>query len=216
MPRRIRRTLTTLAVASVATLGGATGVALAHGHGHGRGHHGNGSGTPMYGTGNGGGGKHGRHGDRLANCTLTGDQLLTAQTSPMLAALQDRLDAKVAAGRITQAQADAKFAKVQMRVSLKTLVHNAKIAPLLTLLGMTQADLQTAHQAGQSLRDIIASKGVTSDQVRQALADGRAAAKAALAAACPATTTPKTPTTTTPTTTTPTTTTTGTTTAPAQ
>jgi len=159
--------LAVLAVAGVATLSGVTGVALGHG-GH---------------------GDRGRHGDQrhraAAVCKLAGDQLLTTANSRALAAKKTRLDAAVAAGRITQEQADARFARFQLQVSLRKVVRDAQIAPLLKLLGMTEEELKDAAEAGDSLRDIVEEKGITRDQLRQALRDGRKAARAALAAACP-------------------------------
>lgn len=157
--------LAVLAVAGVATLSGVTGIALGHGGGH------------------------GHHGDKRANkaavCNLSGTQLLTTETSPALAARKARLDAAVAAGRIDQATADKRFARAQLKVSLRKIVRDAQIAPLLTLLGMTQQELRDAAEAGDSLRDIVEEKGITRDQLRQALRDGRKAARAALRTACP-------------------------------
>lgn len=158
--------LAILAVAGVTALGGVTGVALGHG---GKGHRGH----------------HGAKVVKKATCSLTATQLLTADTSPALARLKTRLDARVAAERITQERADARFAAAQLKLSLRKVVRDAQIAPLLTLIGMTEDQLREANKAGDSLRDIIEAKGITRDQLRQALRDGRKAGRAALAAACP-------------------------------
>jgi len=158
--------LAVLAVAGVATLSGVTGVALGHG-------------------GHGDRGRHAEKRSAVARCQLTDAQLLTTANSPVLAAKKTRLDAAVAAGRITQAQADKRFSRLQLQVSLRKVVRDAQIAPLLKLIGMTEQELKDAVEAGDSLREIIEEKGVTRDQLRQALRDGRKAARAALAAACP-------------------------------
>lgn len=165
--------LAILAVAGVATLSGVTGVALGHGgHGGDRGDRGD-------------RGHHGTKVSKKATCSLTATQLLTTANSPALAAKKTRLDAAVAAGRITQVQADARFTRFQLQVSLRKVVRDAQIAPLLQLLGMTEQELKDAAEAGDSLRDIVEEKGITRDQLRQALKDGRKAARQALRTACP-------------------------------
>ncbi|MCB0873559.1 MAG: hypothetical protein KDC36_09305 [Thermoleophilia bacterium] len=147
-----------LAIAGLTVLGGASGAFASPG--------GNGKGL------------------RVGQCTLSADQLQTADTSPRLEQLQTRLDARVAAGKMTQEKADAKFAEAQQRVSLQELLREARRAPVLELLGMTEDELKTARQEGTTLRDILDQKGITPDQLREAMRSGAAAAKTLMGEVC--------------------------------
>ncbi|MFN8124192.1 MAG: hypothetical protein U0237_17420 [Thermoleophilia bacterium] len=158
--------LAALAVAGIATLSGVSGIALGAGGGA----------TAPKATK--------AKADPLASCKLTGEQLLTTETSPALKAKRARLDAAVAAGRITQKVADARFTRFQRQLSVTTIVREARIRPLLNLLGMTLDELRDAIDAGDTLRSIIDDQGISRARLQAALRAGNVAARRARARAC--------------------------------
>ncbi|MFN8124226.1 MAG: hypothetical protein U0237_17590 [Thermoleophilia bacterium] len=160
-PRRIAVTIAAAALA----VGGASGAAFAHG----------GPGGP---GGPGGFGGPGSGPGAALQCEVPEAQLLTADTSRALKRLRARLDRRVSAGRITQAQADARFQREQVRLSVQKLVTTARQQPVLDLLGITSADLAAAREEGLSLIDIADEKGVGIDDLLTALRTGRDAAEA--------------------------------------
>lgn len=157
--------LAILAVAGIATLSGVSGIALGTG----------GPAAPKA--------KHTKT-DPLAHCVVTGDRLLTVDTSAALRSKRARLDRAVAAGRISQKVADVRFTRFQLQLSVTTIVREARIRPLLNLLGMTLDELRDAIDAGDTLRGIIDDQGITRAELRAALRAGNVAARRARASVC--------------------------------
>lgn len=181
-----RARIATIAVMAAAAIGGGSVTALGHGGaGHHRdsgGHHRAGDAHKLFGPAPGIGSLWGR------TCTVPDAQKLTTATSTPLARLDTRLDAAVAANRITQAQADSRFARAVTRLSVAKIVGDAGLAPVLTLLGMTADELADARTDGTTVRELLEEKGVTRAQLRTAFKAGRTAARAALDTVCPVTT----------------------------
>lgn len=168
---RTPRIAVTIAAAALA-VGGASGVALAHGPGG-------------AGRGPGGPGPGGGPGSGVAlQCTVPAGQQLTVTTSAALRRLKARLERRVAAGKITQAQADARFEAAATRLSVQKLVATARQKPLLDLLAITADDLAAAREEGVSLLELAEENGITSDRLIAALREGRAAAEATRDALC--------------------------------
>jgi hypothetical protein len=198
---RRRGTLVTLLSAGALALG-ASG-AMAHGGPGGPGgppDPGGPGGRPAFGTGPGGGlggpgfglglglgpGLRfggGPGGGPLASCAVPASKRLTVDTSDDLKDLKDQLDALVADGTIQQARADKVFNKAVIRLSVQKIAHDAQLAPLLKLLGMTEDQLQTALQ-DKDLREIAADKNIATTDVRKALRQGQRAASITLTAMC--------------------------------
>ena len=180
-----RARIATIAVMAAAAVGGGSVTALGHG---GTGHHRDpgshyrvADGHKLFGPGPVIGSLKGR------TCTVPDAQKLTTATSTALARLGTRLDAAVAANRITQAQADSRFARAVTLLSVGKIVGDAGLAPVLTLLNMTADELADARTDGTTVRELLEEKGVTRDQLRTAFTTGRTAARAALDAVCPVT-----------------------------
>lgn len=176
--RRVRTT--TVALLAAATVVGGSATAFAHGPGRG------GPGVEV-----GPAGERGPAGDRgpvrgAPVCTVPDAKKLTTETSPALARLDRRLDAAVAKGRITQAQADARFARAVTRLSVAKIVNDARIAPVLALLDMTAEELRDAREDGTTVGELLEEKGVTRAQYRAAVREGRREAPEAFETLCPA------------------------------
>jgi hypothetical protein len=163
-----------IAAAVVLALGGASGVAVAHGPG-GHGHPGP-RGEVARGMASGG---------ARPVCTVPAADQLTTDTSRALKRLKARLDRRVAAGRITQTKADARLAAVTTRLSVRKLVAEARRQPLLDLLGLDADGIKAARAEGKSMRDLIDEKGITVEQLMTARKDGRTAARATRDELCP-------------------------------
>lgn len=186
--RRARRT--TFALVAAAAIAGGGGTALAHG----------GHGGPGGRGGDGGPGGRGAQAARV--CTVPDAQKLTVDTSTALKNLDARLKAAVTAGRITQAQADARFARAVTRLSVDKLVNDARMKPVLDLLGMTAQELRDARDDGTTMAELLEEKGISTTDFRAAVTAGRTAARTTRDTLCPVqddttTTTPSTTTTTT-------------------
>lgn len=142
---------------------------------------------------------------------LQGGKTVAAVATEKGVALQTIVDALVAeqktllqqavtAGRLTQAQADARLAELQTQLptQLSTTFTpgmgkgerggfgpGASLTTIATALGVTKSDLQTAFQAGKSVADVATEKDVDLDAViaaivaeqttalKQAVTDGR-------------------------------------------
>ena len=172
-----RARIATIAVMAAAAVGGGSATALAHGGGDHRGS----DAHRLFAPGPDIGALKGR------TCTVPDAQKLTTATSTALARLDARLDAAVAAARITQAEADARFARAVTRLSVAKIVGDAGLAPVLSVLGMTADELADAWKDGTTVRELLEEKGVTRDQLRTAFKAGRTAAKSALDTVCPVT-----------------------------
>jgi hypothetical protein len=172
-----RARIATIAVMAAAAVGGGSATALAHGGGDHRGS----DAHRLFAPGPDIGALKGR------TCTIPDAQKLTIATSTALARLDTRLDAAVAANRITQAEADARFARAVTRLSVAKIVGDAGLAPVLSVLGMTADELADAWKDGTTVRELLEEKGVTRDQLRTAFKAGRTAAKTALDTVCPVT-----------------------------
>ena len=115
-----------------------------------------------------------RFADQLAaKLGLTSEQLLAAIKAVKL----DRIDAALAAGRITPEQA----AKLKERVAAgkglglhlgkagklkQSLIAKSKrVKPVAEALGLTVEQLRTELKAGKSLAEIAATKGISKDQL---------------------------------------------------
>lgn len=118
-------------------------------------------------------------------CDVASGDLLGTADSPTLKALKKRLDARVAKGTLTQAQADARFATTQLRVSVTTLMVNAQLAPVLGVLDMTADELADARAEGVTVRELMDEQDVTRAELRAALTQGRADAAGVLEDVCP-------------------------------
>lgn len=169
----------TLAVIAAAAIAGGSATALAGG-----GHHGHRDRGPAWGPLIAANGPH-QGALKHRTCTVPADKQLTTETSPALARLDARLDAAVAANRITQAQADERFARAVTRLSVAALLQDARIAPVLEVLGLTEQDLRDARDAGTTLGELLQEQGVTPAAFRAAVVQGRRDARAALDALCP-------------------------------
>jgi hypothetical protein len=191
---RRRGTLVTLLSAGALALG-ASG-AMAHGGPGGPGgpDPGGPGGRPALGPGPGGGlggpglglglGLRFRGGDGpLASCAVPASKRLTVDTSDDLKDLKAQLDGLVADGTIQQARADKVFNRAVIRLSVQRIVHDAQLAPLLKLLGMTEDQLRTALE-DTGLRELAADKNVSTADLRKALRQGRRAAGITLTAMC--------------------------------
>lgn len=103
-------------------------------------------------------------------------------------ALENRVDAAVAAGRLTKAEGDALKARIESgEVPLFSmgrghgfLHHGAKLDAAATYLGITEAQLRTELESGKTLAQIATTHGKTAEGLVQALL---AAAKEKLDAA---------------------------------
>ena len=173
-----RARIATIAVMAAAAVGGGSATALAHGGGN---DHRGPDAHQLFAPGPDIGALKGR------TCTVPDAQKLTIATSTALARLDTRLDAAVAANRITQAEADARFARAVTRLSVAKIVGDAGLAPVLSVLGMTADELADAWKDGTTVRELLEEKGVTRDQLRTAFKAGRTAAKSALDTVCPVT-----------------------------
>jgi hypothetical protein len=108
---------------------------------------------------------------------------LNVTPAELKAALQgaygDRLDAAVAAGKITQAEADAMKQRAAQDGGLPFFGgrhggfgHDRgglSLDAAATFLGLTQAELRTQLESGKTLADITKAKGKTVDYLKQAL-----------------------------------------------
>ncbi len=115
--------------------------------------------------------------DIAADKGLTEQQLSDA----LLASAREQLDAQVAAGCITQAQADEMLANLEAR-GLSGPNHVARsprpdgigfgadaIQAVADALGMTPEEIQTERAAGKTLADIATEKGVSGQTLSEAL-----------------------------------------------
>ena len=180
-----RARIATIAVMAAAAIGGGSVTALGHGAGNHRaaaGHHRGAEGLGQIAQAPGLGSLKWR------TCTVPDAQKLTTTTSTALARLNTRLTAAVTANRITQAEADSRFARAVTRLSVAKIVGDAGLAPVLTVLGLTADELVNASKDGTTLRELLQEQGVTRAQLRTALSTGRTAARTALDAVCPLTT----------------------------
>lgn len=175
----------TLAVIAAAAIAGGSATALAGG-----GHHGHRDRAPAWGPLIAANAPHPgvmKH----RTCTVPAEKQLTTETSPVLARLDARLDAAVAANRITQAQADTRFARAVTRLSVAAILRDARLAPVLAVLKLTEQDLRDARRAGTTLGELLQEQGVTRADFRAAVIKGRQDARAALDALCPRDPTPR-------------------------
>jgi hypothetical protein len=164
VPIRTSR-LAAIAAAATVAAGGIGGAALAHG---------------------GTGGGDDRPATSLSSrCTVPAADLLTTADSRYLRRLDRALDRRVARGKLTQARADRLFARAATRLSVETLVAEARIAPVLRLLGVDLAGLRASQRKGVGIRALARRKGVTAEQLVAAIRQGRADGRALRAQLCP-------------------------------
>lgn len=98
-------------------------------------------------------------------------------------AFKARLDADVAAGRLTQAQADEMLKRMKeapQRRAQHEARHAARIAPVAAALGMSADEIRDALRNGSSLADLAKNEGVSRAKLLAAIKKGiQAEAKAA-------------------------------------
>jgi hypothetical protein len=93
--------------------------------------------------------------------------------------MKSRLDADVAAGRITRQQADEmlkRFDEAPQRMQEHRQRHEAFIAPIAKALGMTADQLREQERAGKSLADLAKEKNVSREKLLAAIREGLKAA----------------------------------------
>ena len=96
---------------------------------------------------------------------------LSTVTAALLSEEKTRLAQEVTDGKITQAQADERLANAETRIN-DMLTKARPKSPLniaATALGITESALQTELQAGKTISDVAASKGVSLSTVSNAL-----------------------------------------------
>lgn len=130
--------------------------------------------------------------NKQAGTTISSDQVQAAFKDLM----KQRLDAEVAAGRLTQAQAD-EILKNAPTMGMRPFggpgpgMHGggprAVMAPVAKLLKLTDAELRAKLQAGATLTKVASQQGVSKAdlvaEIKKALAAGRPAGAPALSAA---------------------------------
>jgi len=98
----------------------------------------------------------------------------------LVATARDRVATDLKAGTITQAQADAANARIEAGKVLLGPIggpggrgarggQSGQLASAATFLGVTQAELQTALQSGETLATVATSKGKTAAELEAAL-----------------------------------------------
>ena len=99
-------------------------------------------------------------------------------------ALENRVDAAVAAGRLTKEQGDALKARIQSGEAplfpagrphgfgLRHHRHGPNLDAALTYLGLTAAQLRTELRSGKTLAEIAKAHGKTAEGLVQAFVDG--------------------------------------------
>lgn len=93
--------------------------------------------------------------------------------------MKARLDADVAAGRLTREQADGmlkRFDEGPQRRADHEQRRAAMIAPIAKALGMTADEIRTQQRAGKSLADLAKEKNVSRDELLTAIKEGLTAA----------------------------------------
>ena len=105
----------------------------------------------------------------------------SALSDALKKALANRVDAAVAAGRLTKEQGDAIKAKIQSgdfpifggppHDGFGHFRHFGKLDAAASYLGLTTAELQTELEGGKTLAQIAKDHGKTADGLVQALAD---------------------------------------------
>lgn len=122
----------------------------------------------------------------LRNCSIAPDQLLTVDNNGRLKKISDRLAKRVADEKITEEQAERRFARAQKKVTIRVTMRTAKQAPVISLFGVEDwAAFRTAVKGAGGIRALIeATDDVERADFRDARRQGRTDARAAATELC--------------------------------